>query len=155
MKIDVSNPVYQAILGRATSFEDTADSVLAELLGINKDADEGDSKFRTPGGRLKKGLLMRQDEYELPILDALEELGGSAPMSEVKEGVERHLKDRFNQFDLALMKDDTIRWVNRMQFARLDLRNKGDLKADSPRGIWELSDQGRSRLQEWRKTHPG
>jgi hypothetical protein len=151
-EVNVSEAVYQALWARATSFDDTADKVIARLLGIDKDEKQGDSNYRTPGGRLKKGLLLPQGEYELPILEALDELGGSAPMSEVAQGVERRLKDRFNEFDLALMKDGTVRWVNRMQFARLDLRNKGDLKKDSPRGIWELTDQGRHRLEESRKT---
>ena len=43
-----------------------------------------------------------------------------------------------------------IRWEMRVHFARLRMKQRGLLKADSPRGTWEISDAGRHYLTEHR-----
>ena len=43
---------------------------------------------------------------------------------------------------------DNPRWRNAVQWARNSLVREGLFKADSPHGIWEISDAGRSQLTE-------
>jgi hypothetical protein len=48
--------------------------------------------------------------------------------------------------DYEKLASGDIRWRNRAQFVRLRLIERGDMKKDSPRGLWEITDQGRDRL---------
>jgi hypothetical protein len=102
----------------------------------------------TPGGRLKKGHLLPTADYEIPLLESLVELGGRAPTNEVLDLLETKIKDRLTEFDFVLMRRGrtVIKWRNRAQFVRLHLIRIGDMAADSPRGIWEITIQGRKRL---------
>jgi len=43
---------------------------------------------------------------------------------------------------------DNLRWRNTAQWARNSMVNEGLLKKDSPRGIWEISDKGKSYLRQ-------
>ena len=100
--------------------------------------------------KLPRGLKTPQAAYRLPILRALLALGGQGSIDAVLERVQAALKDRLNEYDLAPMpSDENIpRWRNTAQWARNNLRAEGLLKADSPRGIWELTDEGRRAAEE-------
>lgn len=149
--IEIDSEVLRMLEREAKPFvETTPNAVLRRLLGIDSEGEEGSDgkeEVRTPGGRLKKGLLLPEDEYEVPLLRTLLELDGGAPMSTVLAALEPKLSNRLTKYDFITMKDGkTIRWHNRAQFVRLALVKQGDMKADSPRGIWEISDQGRKRV---------
>lgn len=77
-------------------------------------------RSRKVAERLKRGLRTPEDEFRIPILQSLVELGGSAPMTEVLDRVERKMKDLLNAYDrLPLPSDPTqIRWRNTAQWAR-------------------------------------
>ncbi len=102
----------------------------------------------TPRGeRAPKGSLLPESEYELPLLKALNEAGGSGPASEIVERVGQLLAHKLTDTDRELVDTGKVRWKNRIQFVRLGLIKTGLMKKDSPRGIWEISDSGRSRLE--------
>jgi len=42
---------------------------------------------------------------------------------------------------------DMPRWRNTAQWARNSMVHEGLLKADSPRGVWEIAEKGRQMLQ--------
>jgi len=42
---------------------------------------------------------------------------------------------------------DNLRWRNAAQWARNSMVQEGLLKADSPRGVWEITDRGREMLR--------
>jgi hypothetical protein len=96
--------------------------------------------------RAKHGSILPEDDYELPILRTLDELGGRAPSSEVIEKVGAALGESFQPADFEELDSGLVRWRNRTQFVRLGLIRAGDMKKGSPRGVWEISDQGRRRL---------
>jgi hypothetical protein len=96
--------------------------------------------------RVRKGSLLDEREYELPILQTLAEHGGRAAAREVIERVGQLVDDRLTPMDRENVETGGIRWQARVQFARLRLKDKGDVKDDSPRGVWEISEQGRDRL---------
>jgi len=81
-------------------------------------------------------------EYELPVLRAVSQAGGSAWRSEVKEAVEVAIADRLTALDREPLQNGQIRWENRLGFARLRLAERGYLRSDSRRGLWELTDAG-------------
>ncbi len=99
-------------------------------------------------GRARRGSLLPQAAYEMPVLESLIELGGSAPSSVVIDRVGARLETQFTDID----RDKTsgkgvIRWRNRTQFARHGLVEKGQMLRDSPHGVWEISQAGRDRVK--------
>jgi len=106
-------------------------------------ANSGQKRSRIPSD-----LLLPEGAYELPILEALSAAGGRRPTREVVEDVGRALSDRLTEADREPLDDGGPRWENRVQFARLRLVKAGFMKADSPRGVWEISSAGEERLKE-------
>lgn len=99
--------------------------------------------------RLGKGLRTPEEEFRKPILEALVEVGGSAPMSVVLETVGQKMSHLLKPHDYNPLSSDphSIRWQNTAQWCRYTLVQEGLMKKDSPHGIWEITDQGR----EWLK----
>lgn len=98
--------------------------------------------------RAPRGSLMRDVEYELPILQVLDQGGGRAGKNEVLDALEPLLDEKLTELDRTPLGSGEIRWRNRAQFVRLRLVQRGEMKNDSPRGIWELAELGRARLAD-------
>jgi hypothetical protein len=161
----VDDDIYEYLISKAVPLEDDVNSLLRRLLGIGQ-SEPGDMRatpaappsgkiVRKPArkitkatkrSRALKGSIVPEAEYEIPILHAIDELGGRAPSSEVIDRVGKLLDERLGQADLETISSGDVRWRNRAQFVRLALIKAGDMKTDSPRGLWEISDQGRGRL---------
>ena len=84
--------------------------------------------------------------YALPILKALNQLGGSAATSEVLKVVRQLMKNQLKPIDLSSRPAGHLYWENRIHDMRRELINRGLMKNNSPRGIWEISDVGREYL---------
>ncbi len=97
--------------------------------------------------RAPAGTLLREEEYELPMLQALVELGGSAPSRAVIDLVGSKIKDRLMDLDKEKLNSGAIRWENRIQFVRLRLIQQGLMSKETGRGVWAISDQGRRRVE--------
>ncbi len=122
-------------LGSRPSVRHDQDSVNRQEAGLEK------------VGRARRGSLLPQAAYEMPVLESLVELDGSAPSSVVVDRVGEKLAAQFTDID----RDKTsgkgvIRWRNRTQFARHALVEKGQMLRDSPHGVWEISEAGRDRV---------
>ena len=100
--------------------------------------------------KLQRGLRTPEDEFRIPILQSLIELGGSAPMNTVLDKVEGLVSDKLNAYDRqTLPSDPTIpRWRNTAQWARAAMVKEGLLSSNSPRGVWEITDAGKEFLAE-------
>jgi hypothetical protein len=171
--IRIDEDVYQALQRRAEPFVDTPNSVLRRLLdlGVSESSGSGSdasdqpaaSEYeRTAPGRRKSqgtkkkakrtrapsGTLLSQDEYELPLLETLSQLGGSAAAGEAIERLGERLNGKLKPADYEKLDSGAIRWENRAQFVRYELVQRGDMKDDSPRGVWEISQQGLDRLSK-------
>jgi hypothetical protein len=96
--------------------------------------------------RAPKGSLLPEAEYELPLLEALVELGGSAPTSDVVDLLGKKLEAKLTAVDRETISSGEIRWRNRVQFVRLGLIKEGLMVKESPRGVWEITDEGRARV---------
>lgn len=166
----IDDDVYHYVQKHAVPLEDDFNSVLRRLLGLDERGNDEHRPVRTSKSmqpaapsasprrrtarqprkrnRAPKGSLLPEEVYELPILEALVEQGGRAPTSEVVDRVGEKLNGQLTDADRDLLQSGDIRWRNRVQFVRLALIKKGDMLDNSPRGIWELSDQGRQRATE-------
>jgi len=101
-------------------------------------------------GRLPRGLRTPEEAFRQPILEALVELGGKAPMRKVLDVVEKKVRSKLNKYDLEALPSDpkSVRWRNTAQWCRNTLVEEGLMRRDSPYGIWEISELGRKALQE-------
>ena len=98
-------------------------------------------------GRLPQGQKTPNEAYELPILETLYELGGTAQTSDVLESVERRMRTLFGAVDYQSMSGGQVRWRNTAQWARYTLVQRGLLKKDSRHGTWELTERGRAEVE--------
>lgn len=59
---------------------------------------------------------------------------------------EEMMKDQLNTYDYETIPSNpkVIRWRNNAQWARFSLVHGGYLAADSPRGVWEITEAGRA-----------
>jgi hypothetical protein len=176
-QVIVDDEVFGALQERAIPFLDTPNSVIRGLLGLSEDqvdhATEAASQVQAPNSvaedvqraqtrrraarsktstkgrarRAPKGVLLPEPAYELPILQTLIELGGRAPTSELIAALEAKLDGRLKPLDRQRLASGDVRWKNRAQFVRLKLVRGGDMVKDSPRGLWEITDQGRRRVE--------
>lgn len=100
--------------------------------------------------RLERGLRTPEDEFRVPILQSLVDLGGSASMNDVLDKVEKLMSHKLNTYDRqTLPSDPTIqRWRNTAQWAKFTMVKEGLLSSTSPRGVWEITDNGRRFLEQ-------
>lgn len=97
---------------------------------------------------MRVGQLLPEREYWVPILKALEEMGGEAPAVEVIERVGEILRERLTDGDRGELSSGGTRWRKRTQFARLRMVEAGLLDPDVPRGVWAYTQRGYDYLQE-------
>jgi hypothetical protein len=172
-KILIDDEVLALLKSKAEPFVDTPNTVLRRLLGMppmngsvdneslagrellieepatgsrRQPAHRRRRRSRSATKRAQPGSILPDEEYELPLLEILDAHGGRAPTSEVLDELGERLNDRLTPTDRDSLGSGDIRWRNRAQFVRLRLIESGDMKSGSPRGLWEISDQGRDRL---------
>jgi hypothetical protein len=111
--------------------------------------EAGQSSHAAGADRLARGQRTPESAFVLPILRALQELGGSAPMQQVLEKVGTAMRGQLREVDYQSLKSDPgqPRWSNTAQWARKTMVDDGLLKNNSPRGVWEITEAGRKRLR--------
>lgn len=173
--IEVDEVVWDFLKQEAEPLVDTPNTVLRRLLGIRGQSHTGGSADeaakdrlagshaapprrtrsspkgkhrRRAGSRAPVGSLLPESEYEQPILSVLGKSGGSAPARDVVERVGALIDDQLMPLDRETQPNGIRRWESRVQFTRLRMRKAGLIQAGSPRGVWELSEQGRQAYDE-------
>ena len=104
-----------------------------------------DRKRRTDLGKLDRNRKTPDDEFIIPILKALHDMGGKGSAKAVIERVEKMMKDRLNHIDRQKngAPPNPIKWVNTANWARNTMVHKtGLMKSGSKQGIWEISSKG-------------
>jgi hypothetical protein len=168
--IEIDDDVYEVLRHEAEPFTDTPNTVLRRLLGIDQATSSTMAARETvsmakatpavnlngkAARRAKKpakaarppraaaGMLLPESEYELPLLKALDEAGGSAPSRSLIDRVGELVEDRLTDLDREHLPSGGIRWQSRIQFVRLRLIERGLMEKNTPRGVWSLSPAGR------------
>jgi len=169
--IRVDDDVYGWLKSQAEPFTDTPNSVLRRLAGLDgsnaaqapvaptrdeRDPELGDNTeydvailegaLLRRKRRARRGELLDRREYDIPILKALDEMGGSGHASDVVDQVGTWMVSELTDLDMTENDSGVVRWRNRVMWRRLALVRLGLLKDDSPRGVWEISDEGRQAL---------
>ena len=169
-QIEVDDAVYRHLLRHVENFEDTPNSVLIRILGIDegfadpvmvestvletevepsplsrmKDVSVSTSDVvrRT---RARSRDILPIDAYEGPILRVLDDLGGEAKSREVLDGVELAMRSTFKPKDCDQLNSGVTRWKYRAQMSRVNLGQNGLIDNDAPKGTWKLTELGRAR----------
>lgn len=144
--IEVDDEVWKRLKAEAEPLVDDENSVLRRLLGIGGGSSvPGTRRGGRPKGttRAPLGTLVHRDAYEVPILQELAARGGAGPAREITEAVGGRVADLLTDRDHETLNSGSVRWVTRVQFTRLRLKERGLLRDDSPRGVWELTERGR------------
>jgi hypothetical protein len=140
--------------GTLTAFRDKVAGLRKEWEEMaavaEREEDEETRAQRRNLGKLRKGQRTPESAYYLPILRVLDQMGGSGKVAEVLERVGKVMKSVLKPVDYAPLASgpDNPRWRNAAQWARNSMIRDGLLKADSPRGVWEISDKGRQTLRD-------
>ena len=155
--IRLSDDTWRRLQGIAIPLEDTAEDVIRRLIdlhgGPSPGPDGGESSLpsvprqpRPP--RLPRGKKASDHAYKPAVLAALQELGGRAKVDDALAVVERIMAPQLSEVDYERLSSGAVlRWRNSAQWARKYLKDEGLLRADSPRGVWELSETGWANLE--------
>ena len=122
-----------------------------ELAAIaEREEDEETRAERRNLGRLRKGQRTPEFAYYMPILEVLEEMGGSGKVVDVLDRIGKVMKSVLRDVDHDPLASDPSnpRWRNTAQWARNSMVHEGLLRGDSPRGLWQITELGRARLFE-------
>ncbi len=139
--------------GVLTSFRDRVAALRKEweelAAAAESQEDEETRAERRNLGRLRRGQRTPEAAYREPILRVLIEMGGKGKMSDILDRVGVLMKSTLRDIDHDPLASnpDLPRWRNAAQWARNSMVKEGLLKADSPRGVWEIADKGRAMLK--------
>jgi len=81
-----------------------------------------------------------QNELEPILIDVLQRFSGSASKKAIEAEIERRLQNEFNPADLEKVGEGIPRWKKNVQWIRFDLVERGIMRKDSQRGVWELNE---------------
>lgn len=144
--VEIDDDVWTRLQELAEPLIDTPNSVLRRVLGLDDARTISTAPAPQTRGRAPIGSLLPESEYEIPILRALADAGGSAPSRDVVAAVGKVLGPRLTERDRAPLPNGSERWQSRVQFSRLRLKERGLIKGGSPRGLWELAPAGAAYL---------
>lgn len=96
-----------------------------------------------------------REHYLSAILDALEELGGTAHHEKILEGVKKRLGHRLTPWHYETINMGYIRWENQVEWVYQYGKGQGLLRKEPSIRIWSITEAGRAWLQRWKATHPG
>ena len=103
-------------------------------------------------GRASTGEITSQWDFCRYLLEVLVEMGGSGKVKDVLDRLGEKMKDGLKPKDYEPHESNAnqIRWRNTAQWARNFMVNEDNkMKKGSPRGVWEISKEGRA----WLKKH--
>jgi hypothetical protein len=120
------------------------------LIGTDEQAEEvhAEDHPREDNAQLD-GVFTPVKEYWRPILQSLVEMGGRGRREKVIESVGQKMKGILTPADYEMLADSpVIRWRNRVAWQASNMRSQGFIKKGSPRGLWEITDEGRKWLDD-------
>ncbi|MCY3788059.1 MAG: hypothetical protein OXH63_04655, partial [Gemmatimonadetes bacterium] len=92
----------------------------------------------------RQGGKTPDGDFRHPILQVLIEMDGSATRRQVLHELTKVMASRLGDYDRETHKDGSVRWEKAAEFEASKMRREGLLKPVKQKGLWEISDQGRS-----------
>ena len=142
--------------GKLESFAGDVEKLVGQWNSIAKQHDVEPETVKAIVGktffqRARKGTITTDKEFRIPLLQALVKLGGSGKVKQVVDQVGKLMGGKLKPKDFELLKSgpETVRWRNKVMWARNSLVNElGYMRSDAPFGVWAISDKGRKWLDD-------
>jgi Mrr N-terminal domain len=145
--IRVSDQTWERLKGHAKPFEDKPEDIVNLALdALDEKIGRERAKPQTPKAAERKdgGRKLPQKEFRIPLMKTILELGGSANVSEIRRVMEKKMAPLLSQADHQLVSSNEPRWWNAICWERADLVREGLFEEYSERGVWRLSEKGKS-----------
>ncbi len=154
VEIKLDDDTWRRLQALAEPLVETVDDVLRRLLDAYQPNQTHEraapaslprpSRANGVRTRIPRGQRLPVYDFKLPILFAVQRLGGQGRSREILIEVEQRLQDRLNDIDYALVQGRP-RWEKTGHFARLELVEEELLDAPS-HGIWRLTEKGQGSI---------
>lgn len=148
--IRVSDATWERMKRHAKPFEDKPEDIvnlaldaLDEKMGLSK----SEPKKAVAKEKAVEGKKLPQKEFRLPLIKALLELGGAAPVPEIRKVMEKKMAPLLSEADYELVSTNEPRWWNAICWERADLVREGLFVKDAERGVWKLSEKGKAQVR--------
>jgi restriction system protein len=143
-RADQVTSVREKLAGLRTEWEKLAPVVSTNGTGARKNGSHDLN-------RLQRGIRTRETAYFKPILQVLNQMGGVGDMADVLERLPKLMKGTLTDIDFEPLaaNSEVPRWWNTAQWAQSAMVQAGLLKADSPRGVWEMTEAGHKLIAEF------
>jgi hypothetical protein len=148
--IRISEGTWRRLQAHAKPFEDKPEDIvnlaldaLDEKVG-QKSSPASEQPGLKPYMREKRGSKVPQKELRQPLLDTLNDLGGSAHVHEIRSALEKKIEHRLGNGDYEKVSTGEARWWNAACWERANMVRDGLIAESSERGIWELTDKAKS-----------
>ncbi len=139
--------IPQTSQGNKTSHQDAQEAITLPKAPHIPIAQASQKKKRRH--RASQGEITTQKTFDIPILETLIEQGGQGRAKKILAQVEMKMKGTLTQHDYeTIPSGNAIRWKRTAEWSAKRMRDTGLLCADSPRGIWEISENGEKYLAE-------
>lgn len=87
-----------------------------------------------------------QKTFRWPLLEELRKAGGRMHVHDIRRVMRRYCNPSLEDSDTELLSGGRERWWVNVVWERLALKEEGYISRHSPRGTWELTDEGREAL---------
>src|SRR4051812_11162508 len=109
--IRIDDDVYESLKKKAEPFVDTPNSVLRRMLDLDAPPEpKGEMDDHVNAERMRPGDLLDRKQYDLPILEVLEAMGGAGYAPDVVEAVGKLVEDQLTPSDWLKNKTGVVRW---------------------------------------------
>jgi hypothetical protein len=148
--VRIDDEVYAWLQNQARPFEDTPNSVLRRIAGLDKSADAKEVGTVPTATKSQRGAKTPQSAYRSRILKILLQHGGQASRTEVLNEVERTMARQLTPIDRAKIESGTIRWQKSAEWEVRAMREARLLKpvVETPTGVWALTKKGEDAAQD-------
>ena len=143
--VRIDDEVYEWLQQQAKPFEDTPNSVLRRIAGLEGKTNESVRKRTfSKGDKHTDARKTPQPAYREPILKILKRHGGQAPRTQVLKELGSMLEDRFTSHDLKAIKTGAIRWERTAEWEARVMREDQLIQpaSETARGVWALTAKG-------------
>jgi len=149
--VRIDDEVYEWLQRMARPFEDTPNTVLRRVAGLDSPPEKEAKMTEVRQVRVAKGTEDKtpQHAYRKPILTVLSSLGGKGSRMQVLKEVERLMADQLTAYDKSDLSSGSIRWQKSAEWEVRAMREKGYLKpvSETHSGVWALTPKGNAEAE--------
>jgi len=146
--IRIDDDVYDWLKNMAQPFEDTPNSVLRRVAGLDNSSRKETKMIIATRQTLNiqaDGKKTPQGAFRKPILEVLKKFGGNGARMRVLSEVEQLMANRLSAYDkLDIQSGGSTRWQKSAEYEVFVMRKEGLLKSvnETSSGVWALTPKG-------------